>query len=76
MFSESIPELLPPEYMFDPFDVNAFAEKIKALRANPAEMQKMSEENIKKAEEYVNSKLTLRRNEFYRKLANLAAKKQ
>ena len=71
-----IPELLPPEYMFEPFDVNAFAEKIKALRANPAEMQKMSEENIKKAEEYVNSKLTLRRNEFYRKLANLAAKKQ
>lgn len=67
-----IPELLPSEYMFDPFDVNGFAEKIKSLRSNPSELQKMSEMNIKKAEDYLNYKLALRRNEFYRKLSSLA----
>ena len=67
-----IPELLSGENLFDPFDVDGFVNRIKFLKSNPIEMEKMSEENFTKAFEYDNSILQERRNVFYKKLRLLA----
>ena len=69
-----IPELLENEFMFEPTDVIGFAKKIEELIDNPLKMEACSIRNIKKAEEYQETLLTERRNEFYRKLSLLALK--
>lgn len=66
-----IPELLKNEYLFDPLDVDGFSKKIIQLINNPEQLNKMSEENIKKAYEYVDYKLIKRRKEFYQKLKKI-----
>lgn len=69
-----IPELLDDEYMFDPMDVNGFANKLVSLFNNLPELENMSENNIRKATEYTSDKLSVRRNEFYSRLRRLAEK--
>ncbi len=69
-----IPELLSKNYLFDPMDVDGFTQKIMKLINNPNELNKMSEENIQKAKEYTNEKLSKRRKIFYQKLLNISKK--
>lgn len=71
-----IPELLEQQYLFDPFDVNGFADKIVQLKNSKDEMNAMSRRNIEKAYEYENDVLQARRTEFYTKLRNLADKQK
>jgi glycosyltransferase involved in cell wall biosynthesis len=67
-----IPELLENENMLDPQDVNGYVKRLIYLFENYRDMEKMSKINIEKAKDYTIDKLTLRRNEFYSKLRNLA----
>lgn len=67
-----IPELLSDKYLFHPSDVDGFTEKIIELINNPAELNKMSEENISNAKKYTIDKLSTRRNEFYMKLKRIS----
>lgn len=66
-----IPEVLSGEYLFDPFDVDGFTNKICELLDHPEELTTMSRTNYKKSLEYANCILQQRRNEFYTKLKNL-----
>jgi glycosyltransferase involved in cell wall biosynthesis len=66
-----IPELLPSQYMFDPLDVEGFADAISHLIQHPEELTEMSKVNIIKAREYEYDKLNKRRCEFYGKLKKL-----
>lgn len=66
-----IPELLPPQYMFNPIDVDGFANKIIQLISNPEEMSQMSKMNIHKAREYEYEILDKRRCCFYSKLKKI-----
>ncbi|MFC4025132.1 glycosyltransferase family 4 protein [Oceanobacillus longus] len=66
-----IPELLKDEYLFDPLDVNSFSNKIIELINNPKELEKMSNENVEKALEYIDIKLIKKREDFYMKLKKL-----
>lgn len=68
-----IPELLPNQYLFDPDDIAAFAEKIHLLMDNGQELEKMSEQNIQTAQKYVKEILNIRRSSFYGKLRDIAA---
>lgn len=67
-----IPELLEQEFLFDPFDVKGFVEKIIFLMKHFHQMNKMSEQNIEIAKRYENKVLQKRREEFYYKLKNIA----
>lgn len=60
-----IPELLPPEDMVPPGDVQALASKIKEVIRDPERMNRMAERNWKKAHEYHDDILRERRNAFY-----------
>ena len=68
-----IPELLSNQYLFDPDDIAAFAEKIHFLMDNGQELEKMSEQNIQTAQKYVKEILNIRRASFYGKLRDIAA---
>ena len=61
-----IPELLPPEDMIPPGDVEALARKIREVVTDPDRMARMSARNLKKATEYIDEVLSGQRNEFYR----------
>ena len=67
-----IPELLEKKYLFNPTDVDGFANKIKELLNNPSELNGMSHRNIEKAKEYEESVLRKRRIEFYSRLKTLS----
>lgn len=69
---DGIPELLQPEYLFMPDDSDGFANKIIQLMNNLDELDLMSRKNIEIAQEYKNSTLSQRRNQFYMQLRNLA----
>lgn len=70
-----IPELLKPEYLFEPLDVDGFTNKIVNLLQKPNELTQMSSENIEKAHEYEDKTLQRRRNEFFMQLKTLAKDK-
>lgn len=65
-----IPELLDGKYLFDPFDVDGFVNKVIDLYNNVHELSEMSRQNNSKAYEYESGILRERRNEFYNKLKN------
>lgn len=67
-----IPELLDDDFLLNPMDYKEFANKIHSMIHSSDMMNKCSRVNIQKAKEYENSKLQVRRNEFYSKLKNLA----
>lgn len=71
-----IPEIIEKDYLFSPFDAEAFANKICYLLENPNELNDMSEKNFEKAKSYSNNKLQKKRNEFYQKLSNLSNKEE
>jgi L-malate glycosyltransferase len=61
-----IPELLPPEDMVAPGDVDALARKIKEIVTDPERMAQMSARNLEKAREYRDEVLQEQRTNFYR----------
>jgi glycosyltransferase involved in cell wall biosynthesis len=61
-----IPELLPPEDMIPPGDVDALARKIREVVINPERMDRMSALNLEKAKEYRDEVLHGQRIAFYR----------
>ncbi|MGI8856817.1 MAG: glycosyltransferase family 4 protein [Thermomicrobiales bacterium] len=63
-----IPELLPPEDMALPGDVDALAEIIRAVVTDPARMARMSARNLERAQAYREDALRTRRTGFYRAL--------
>lgn len=67
-----VPELLEPEYMLDPLDVDGFTNKIIELIHNPEKMTRASVRNVEKANEYEETILQMRRNEFYGQLKAIA----
>ncbi|MTW87996.1 glycosyltransferase [Virgibacillus dakarensis] len=67
-----IPELLEDEFLFDPLDVDGFVSKLIYLFDNLPYLENMSKNNIEKAKEYTNNKLSIRRRDFYLKLLTLA----
>lgn len=66
-----IPELLDPEFLFDPDDVVGFTSKIVELIQNTKKLEIMSTRNIGKSKEYSWDILSKRRNRFYEKLVKL-----
>lgn len=67
-----IPELLADEDMFEQQDAEAFAKRAYQILSNEEEYIQISKRNVSKTEEYEESILTDRRNEFYEKLKILA----
>lgn len=63
-----IPELLDPEFLFDPDDVEGFTSKIVDLIQNTNKLEEMSIRNIEKSKEYCWGLLSERREVFYKKL--------
>lgn len=71
-----VPELLSSDYLFDPLDVNSFGNKVIYLLNNPKDLEKMSENNIKKAYEYRYDILQDKRDIYYKKLLVYAEQKK
>lgn len=63
-----IPELLQPEDMVPPGDIQALATKISEVISNPSRMNTMSQRNVEKAKEYAEYVLRERRTIFYEKV--------
>jgi L-malate glycosyltransferase len=61
-----IPELLPPEDLVPPGDVDLLAAKIREIVTNPKRMAQMSARNLAKAKEYQDEVLQAQRTDFYR----------
>lgn len=66
-----IPELLDDEFLFDPYDIVGFTNKLIYLLDNTSKLEDMSKANIKKAEEYTNDKLSVKRTKFYSELRTI-----
>ena len=60
-----IPELLPPEDLVPPGDVEALTAKIREVLSDPQRMARTSARNLRKAKEYREEVLGKRRGEFY-----------
>lgn len=71
-----IPELLPPEDMVPPNDVDALAAKIQEVVRNPARLTTMAARNLVRAHDYTDEILQRRRTEFYQYLKNATAEWQ
>lgn len=63
-----IPELLESECLIEQQDAKMFAKEAKKILNDEQLYKRISQRNIKKAQEYEDSVLTKRRNDFYRKL--------
>jgi L-malate glycosyltransferase len=61
-----VPELLPPEDLVVPGDVNALAAKIREIVTDPDRMAQMSARNLATAQEYRDEVLAVQRTDFYR----------
>ena len=66
-----IPELLSEEDMFAQQDAESFADRAEKLLTDKEVYQSVCDRNLKKAEEYEESVLTQRRNDFYGRLKGL-----
>ncbi len=66
-----IPELLPPEALVRPGDIDELAMKIRELAANPAQRADWARRNLAKAREYHDEVLQPKRLSFYRYLRDL-----
>lgn len=66
-----IPEVIEQKYLFEPLDVKGFSDMVCHLIDNPEELAEMSRKNFDKAQEYKDSSLQNKRNQFYSKLVAL-----
>lgn len=69
-----IPELLQPENMVPPHDVQALAGKLIEVLKDPARLKRMSERNVEIAVDYRADLLQARRLHFYQHVAKVAEK--
>lgn len=67
-----IPELIEKEDMIDPTDIKGFAKRIIEFISNSKMMEEKSKRNIKKAKEYSETILCIKRNNFYEELKKRA----
>jgi glycosyltransferase involved in cell wall biosynthesis len=67
-----VSELIPPEDLVPPNDVNAVAGKIVEVLSDPARMERTVRRNCEAAKQYLPEILSERRREFYRKVRDLA----
>lgn len=70
-----IPELLDKEYLLDPFDVNAFAEKIEYMINNPKIVAQQKNRNYDIALKYKSYVLNEKRKNYFERLISLNNKK-
>lgn len=70
-----IPEVISKEYLAHHSDVESYVRIVKKLITNPCLMEQVSRDNIIIAQQFRNTILQKRRNEFYRKLAELCKEK-
>ncbi len=68
-----IPELLPPEYLTNPGDINGLAQKIQQLLNNPARMKQIGQRNRQAALDYRSDVLRQRRRQHYQTLQSITA---
>ncbi len=61
-----VPELLPPEDLVVPGDVNALAAKIREIVTDPNRLAQMSARNLATAQAYRDEVLAVQRTDFYR----------
>jgi glycosyltransferase involved in cell wall biosynthesis len=69
-----IPELIPPEDMVQPGDVDGLARKIQQVLSSPSRMARMSARNLEKAREYREDVLSARRKAFFEHIRNVTAR--
>jgi len=67
-----IPELLPPEDLVPPNNIEALARKIVEVLSDPGRMERMARRNWENAREYLPETLAKRRREFYQKVREFA----
>ncbi len=67
-----MPELIEQKYLVEVGQTTELADKILELWSDKKELKRVSKRNFKEAETYEKSILQKRRNDYYRKLANLA----
>lgn len=67
-----IPELISSEYLFNPTDAIAISDKLCQLIDNRDELNRMSATNFNRALDFHNETLQLKRDQFYRRLKELA----
>ena len=65
---DGICELLPEKLLVKEFSAEAFTDKIVPLLENWSEISALKEQLFEKSKEYENSKVNIRRGEFYSKL--------
>lgn len=68
-----IPELIGPDAIVKPGDAPGLADKIEWLADHPDMMRDLGRINWEKAREYHNDILTVNRNRFYRKIAEISS---
>ena len=66
-----IPEVIDRKYLFEPNDVDGFANEIERLMENPDELTQMSKNNFQRSLDFQNDRLQARRDAFYTRLKNL-----
>lgn len=66
-----IPEVIDSRYLFNPTDTDGFTNMICHLAENLDELEMIGNNNYKKAQEFRNSLLQKKRDDFYMKLARL-----
>jgi glycosyltransferase involved in cell wall biosynthesis len=66
-----IPELLPREDLVDPNDARALADLIREVVTHPARMEAMSSLNLRRATDYREELLAVRRRSFYREVRDI-----
>jgi glycosyltransferase involved in cell wall biosynthesis len=63
-----VPEVLDPEFLVPPRDAQALAMKLQSVLSDPARLSEMSAQNLQKALNYEDSKLSPKRQDFYRQV--------
>jgi glycosyltransferase involved in cell wall biosynthesis len=67
-----VPEVLDSECLVPPGDARALAVKLRSVLSDPQEMSRMSARNLQKALDYEDSKLSSKRQDFYRQVRRIA----
>lgn len=63
-----VPEVLDAEFLVPPRDAQALAMKLQSVLSDPARLSEMSAQNLQKALNYEDSKLSPKRQDFYRQV--------
>ena len=63
-----VPEVLDAEFLVPPRDPHALAMKLQCVLSDPARLSEMSAQNLQKALQYEDSKLSPKRQDFYRRV--------